>query len=63
MSLVMDVDQGLARQMHADGITTAQALVSSFDVQRLSDLKRPWGKCQQKVGTKSAAILQYAEAL
>jgi len=61
VSLVMDVDQGLARQLHADGIITVQQLVSSFDAQRLSDLKRPWGTRQQKVGKKAEAILQYAE--
>jgi len=63
VSLVMDVDQGLARQLHADGITTFQQLVSSFDVQRLSDLKRPWGTQQQKVGKNAEAILQNAEVL
>ena len=61
VSLVMDVDQGLARQLHSDGITTPQQLVSSFDIQRLSDLKRPWGAGQQKVGKRAEAILQYAE--
>jgi predicted RecB family nuclease len=63
VSLVMDVDQGLARQLHSDGITTAQELVSGMDVQRLSNLQRPWGTRPQKVGKKAEAILQYAEVL
>jgi predicted RecB family nuclease len=61
VSLVMDVDQGLARQLHSDGINTPQELVTRFDIQSLSDLKRPWGTRQQKVGKKAEAILQYAE--
>jgi predicted RecB family nuclease len=58
VSLVMDVDQGLARQLHADGITTPQELVTRYDLQSLSGLKRPWGARQQKVGKKAEAILQ-----
>ena len=63
VSLVMDVDQGLARQLHTDGISTAKELVSAFDIQRLSELKRPWGKVQQKVGKKAERILLNAEVL
>jgi predicted RecB family nuclease len=61
LSLVMDVDQGLARQLHADGIKTAQELVAAYDIQRLSELKRPWGTKQQKVGKKADRILLNAE--
>lgn len=63
VSLVMDVDQGLARTLHEDGIESAQQLVAGFDVQRLSELKRPWGDKQQKVGKKAEKILVYAEVL
>jgi predicted RecB family nuclease len=63
VALVMDVDQGLARQLHYDGITTVQKLVSSFDIQRLSDLKRPVGTRQQKVGKKAERILLNADVL
>jgi len=63
VSVVMEVDQGLARQLHSDGIITAQELVSNFDSQRLSDLNRPWGKRQQKVGKKAETILLNAEVL
>ena len=50
VSLVMGVDQGLARQLHGDGIKTVQALATSLDVQRLSDLKRPWGAGMREGG-------------
>jgi predicted RecB family nuclease len=63
VSLVMDVDQGLARQLHADGICTAGELVSGYDATRLSELKRPWGAKQQKVGKKADRILLNAEVL
>ena len=63
VSLVMDVDQGLARQLHEEGICTAAQLVSGYDATRLSDLKRPWGDKQQKVGKKADRILLNAEVL
>ncbi len=63
VSLVMDVDQGLARQLHADGITTPQELLSGLDTAGLSELKRPWGTRQQKVGKKADSILLNAEVL
>jgi predicted RecB family nuclease len=63
VSLVMDVDQGLARQLHADGIVSAGDLVSGYDATRLSELKRPWGAKQQKVGRKADRILLNAEVL
>lgn len=63
VSLVMDVDQGLARQLHSDGILTAGELVAGYDANRLSELKRPWGAKQQKVGKKADRILLNAEVL
>ncbi len=63
VSLVMDIDQGLARQLHSDGIATPQELLSAFDIQSLSELKRPWGTRQQKVGKKAESILANAEVL
>jgi predicted RecB family nuclease len=62
ISLVMSVDQGLARLLYADGITTAQGL-SVMDAQSLSNLKRRWGRRLQKVGKKAEAILRNAEVL
>lgn len=63
VSLVMDVDQGLARQLHTEGIVSAGDLVSGYDATRLSEVKRPWGTRQQKVGKKAATILVNAEVL
>jgi predicted RecB family nuclease len=63
VSLVMEVDQGLARRLHGDGTETAQQLAERFDTQRLSGLKRPWGDREQKVGKKAEKILTYAGVL
>jgi predicted RecB family nuclease len=63
VSVVMDIDQGLARQLHVDGISSAAELISGFDATRLSELKRPWGAKIQKVGKKADRILINAEVL
>jgi predicted RecB family nuclease len=63
VSIVMDVDQGLARQLHAEGVCSAEELLSTFDADRLSELKRPWGAKQQKVGKKADKILLNTEVL
>ena len=63
VSLVMDVDQGLARALNADGVFSARQLLERFDAKRLSEFKRPWGKGEQKVGKKAEKILMYAEVL
>ena len=60
---IMGVDQGLARKLRGDGIETAEQLVAGFDTLRLSQLKRPWGDREQRVGKKAGAILTYAEVL
>ncbi len=61
VSLVMEVDQGLARALNAEGVASAQQLIDSFDAKQLSAFKRPWGDKQQKVGKKAEKILLFAE--
>lgn len=63
ISVVMDIDQGLARQLYMDGITTPEGLISTLHAESLSDLKRPWGARQQKVGSKAARIFLNAEVM
>ena len=63
VSLVMEVDQGLARELNAAGVKSATQLLASFDVQRLSGFTRPWGEKQQRVGKKAEKILVYADVL
>ena len=59
----MDVDQGLGRALNGIGITSARQLLANFDAKGLSDLKRPWGKGEQRVGKKAEKILMYADVL
>jgi len=61
VSLVMEVDQGLARALRAAGVASAQQLLARFDAKRLSDFKRPWGKGERRVGKSADKILVYAE--
>lgn len=63
VSLVLDVDQGLARALHGIGVVSAAQLLTDFDAKRLSEFKRPWGKGEQKVGKKAERILMYADVL
>lgn len=63
VSLVMEVDQGLARALNALGTRTAAELLAKFDVTALSGFKRPWGDREQKVGKRAEKILMYADVL
>lgn len=63
VSLIMEVDQGLAKALNASGVTSAQQLLTQFDAKRLSEFKRSWGKGHQRVGKKGEKILVYADVL
>jgi predicted RecB family nuclease len=64
VSLLVDVDQGLARQLHSEGITTPTELLSKFDAQALSELKRPrggkrWCGCSKDFALRGGATLEH----
>jgi len=59
----MEVDQGLAWALNAEGVASAQQLIDSFDAKQLSAFKRPWGTGEQKVGKRADKILLFAEVL
>ncbi len=63
VALVPDVDQSLARTLNSIGIRTRRELLHNFDFASLSELKRPVGNRQQRVGKKAERILQFAEAM
>jgi predicted RecB family nuclease len=63
VSIVVDVDQGLALKLHEDGIASIQQLLDAYDAQQLSELKRPWGDKLRKVGKAAERILVNAEVL
>ena len=61
---VAGVDQSLAITLRAQGVTTPEQLLESFDEPKLSALPRPWGKKQRPVGDKaSRRILLMARVL
>ncbi len=62
-ALLVDVDQGLARQLHSDGIHTVADLLQNHTEESLSELKRPRGTKMARVGAAAGRILMYAEAL
>ena len=63
VALVYCVDQNLARTLHSQGIRTRKELLSNFDVASLSELKRPYGDREQRVGKAAERILQFADAM
>jgi predicted RecB family nuclease len=60
VSLVMGVDQGLARALHDIGVNTPQELLKTFS-DDLSDIKRLKGGKDYRVGKGAERILQLAE--
>src|ERR1700728_1686119 len=63
VALVPDVDQSLARKLNGMNVRTLKELLGSFDVARLSELKRPFGNSERRVGSTAERILQFAEAM
>lgn len=63
VALVPDVDQNLARTLNGIGVRTRSQLLSHFDFASLSELKRPVGSREQRVGKRAERILQFAKAM
>jgi predicted RecB family nuclease len=63
VALVYCVDQSLARTLHSQGIRTRKGLLASFDAASLSELKRPYGSREQRVGKTADRILRFADAM
>jgi predicted RecB family nuclease len=63
VALLPDVDQSLARTLNAVGVCTRKELLSAFDAVSLSELKRPFGNSERRVGKTAERILLFAEAL
>jgi predicted RecB family nuclease len=63
VALVYCVDQSLARTLHNQGIRTRKELLANFDAVSLSELKRPYGNREQRVGKTAERILKFADAM
>ena len=63
VGLVPGLDRGLLTEFQAQGIETIDQLLERFDEAGLTEVERPWGKRQMKVGGKAARILAGARAI
>jgi predicted RecB family nuclease len=63
VSLLLDVDQGLARRLKELGVLTIKDLVTRYNETSLSELKKPHGGKEQRVGKRAAGILLQAKAM
>jgi uncharacterized protein len=63
VACVPELDQGLARELHDQGVATVEDFLAGFDEATLAALTRPWGKKRQKVGKKAGWFLKAATAL
>jgi predicted RecB family nuclease len=62
ISLLMEVDQSLARVLFESGVRTPGDLLATYDVDALSSVKRPWGEKIQRVGLRANKIIALANA-
>jgi predicted RecB family nuclease len=63
VAIVPDVDQSLARTLNGIGVRTCGEPLTRFDAVSLSELKRPFGNAEQRVGKRAERILLFAEAI
>ena len=63
VALVPDVDQSLARTLREIGVSTRKELLAKFDFASLSELKRPHGQSQRRVGRTAERIIQFAQSM
>lgn len=63
VALVPDVDQSIARRLREAGVCSCKDLLSKFDVASLSELKRPFGNGERRVGKAAERILDFAQAM
>lgn len=63
VALLPDVDQGLARRLKELGVLTIADLATRYSETSLSELKKPHGAKEQKVGKRATGILLQAKAM
>lgn len=62
VAVLPDVDVGLVVALKDRGVNTIGDLTAGLEIDELTDLKRPWGKREAKVGKRAVSILRNAEA-
>lgn len=63
VALVYGVDQGLAIGLRQQGVESFDQLLTHYDLTKLAELKRPWGRGTQKVGSRADSILRMAKSM
>jgi len=63
IALVYCVDQSLARTLYSQGVRSRRDLLARFNASSLSEVKRPYGNREQRVGKASERILKFADAM
>jgi predicted RecB family nuclease len=63
VALIPDVDQGLARRLKELGVLTIEDLAAKYNETSLSELKKPHGGKEQRVGKRAGGILLQAKAM
>jgi predicted RecB family nuclease len=63
VAMVPDIDQSLARTLDGMGVRTCGDLLNRFDFVSLSELKRPIGDGERRVGKRAERILLFADAM
>ncbi|MFA6056232.1 MAG: TM0106 family RecB-like putative nuclease [Thermodesulfovibrionales bacterium] len=63
VALLTDVDQGLAVRLKELGVLTIKDLAAKYDETSLSELKKPHGAKEQRVGKRAKGILLQAKAM
>lgn len=63
VALVPDVDQNLARTLRGIGVSTRKELLARFDFVSLSELRRPHGQHERRVGKTAERIIDFAQAM
>ena len=63
VSLVGDIDRGLALTLHDLGVNSFDELLAAFDEATLGALQRPRGLRTQRVGAHATTILRHARSL
>src|SRR5262249_21235521 len=62
VAMLPDVDQGLARELHDEGINTYVELLARYSEARLANLRRRVGSKPRKVGHAASSILAQAKS-
>jgi predicted RecB family nuclease len=62
VAMLPDVDQSLARTLHAEEIDNYEQIVARYNVDSLAELKKPAGNKMRRVGQAAATILLQAES-